>query len=271
MLEIFQFDFMVRAFTAGLVIAVIAPLIGTFLVVRRYSLLADTLAHVSLAGVAVGLITKTNPVAAAIALSVLSAFGIEKLRGTKKIFGESVLALFLWGGLASAVVIISLARGFNVSLFSFLFGSITTVTSGDLYLIVILGIGILFLISACYKELFLVSFDEELAQVSGINARRFNLVLLVLAALTVSLSMRIVGVLLIGALMVIPVITAMQFTRSFSQTLFFSVMISLSAVITGLFVSYYFDLASGGTIVLIALAIFLAGFFFNRKDYNGID
>lgn len=264
--EIFEYGFMQRAFTAGIIIAVIAPVIGIFLVVRRYSLLADTLAHVSLAGVAVGLLTKSHPALTAIILSVLSAFGIERLRGTKKIFGESVLALFLWGGLAGAVVIISMAKGFNVNLFSYLFGSITTVSTGDLYFISILGAVILLVVSLCYKELFFISFDEELAEVSGVNAGRFNMILVIMAAVTVSLSMRIVGVLLIGALMVIPVITAMQFHRSFRQTLFLSVFISLIAVLAGLFFSYYFDLASGGTIVLTALILFLSALFINRKS-----
>lgn len=262
MLEIFEFDFMIRAFTAGLIVAVIAPVIGTFLVVRRYSLLADAIAHVSLAGVAVGLLTKSNPVITAAVVSVLTAFGIEKLRGAKKIFGESALALFLWGGLASAVVIISLARGFNVDLFSFLFGSIITVASADLYYILIFGALILAAVILFYKELFLVSFDEELARVNGLHAVRFNLLLLVAAALTVSLSMRIVGVLLIGALMVIPVLTAMLFSRSFKHTLFLSIAISLAAVIAGLFLSYYLDLASGGTIVLVSLSFFIAGLIF---------
>ena len=117
-----------------------------------------------------------------------------------------------------------------------------------------------------YKELFFVSSDEELAIVNGVNARVFNLTLMILAAVTISLSMRIVGILLIGALMVIPVITAMQFSRSFKQTLLYSVLISLVSVITGLFLSYYFDLASGGTIVLISLVIFLTGMFLKRKE-----
>jgi zinc transport system permease protein len=264
MLEIFQFGFMVRAFAAGTMIGVIAPLIGTFLVIRRYSRLADTLAHVSLAGVAVGLLTRTDPVIAAVAVSVLTALGVERLRESKKIFGESALALFLWSGMAVAVVIISLARGFNVGLFSFLFGSIATVSQVDLYYIGVLGALALIMVIVFYKELFFVSFDEELAKVNGINAKLFNLTLIILAAVTVSLSMRIVGILLIGALMVIPVITAMQFSRSFRQTLFFSVVISLVSVITGLFVSYYFDLASGGTIVLAAMIIFLVSMFFNK-------
>ncbi len=264
MLEIFQFNFMVRAFAAGAIVGVIAPLIGTFLVIRRFSRLADTLAHVSLAGVAVGLLTKTDPVISAVIVSVFTALVVERLRESKRIFGESALALFLWSGMAVAVVIISLARGFNVGLFSFLFGSIATVSTSDLYFIGILGVLVLIMVISFYKELFLVSSDEELAMVSGVNARVFNMILMILAAVTVSFSMRIVGILLIGALMVIPVITAMQFSRSFKQTLIYSVLISIVSVITGLFVSYYFDLASGGTIVLVSLVIFLAGMFLKR-------
>ncbi len=255
---------MVRAFAAGTLIGVIAPLIGTFLVVRQFSRLADTLAHVSLAGVAIGLLTGTDPVVAAVVVSVLTAIVVERLRESNRIFGESALAIFLWSGMAVAVVIISLARGFNVGLFSFLFGSITTVAPGDLYLIGTLGILVIFMVAVFYKELFFVSSDEELAQVTGINARAFNLMLMILAAITIALSMRIVGILLIGALMVIPVITAMQFSRSFKQTLFLSVLISLISVISGLYLSYFFDLASGGTIVLISLMIFLLGLVFKK-------
>jgi zinc transport system permease protein len=262
--EIFQFGFMQRAFGAGLIVGVIAPLIGTFLVVRRYSRLADTLAHVSLAGVAVGLLTRTDPVVSALVVSVLTAFGAEKVRERGTLLGESVLALFLWAGMAVAVVVISLARGFNVGLFGFLFGSITTVSPADLFSIGGIGAVVFLLVVLFYKELFFVSFDEELARVGGVNASRFNLMLVTLAAVTVALSMRIVGILLIGALMVIPVITAMQFSRSFRQTLLFSVAVSLVSVITGLFVSYYLDLASGGTIVLVALVIFLGSLFVRK-------
>ena len=256
---------MVRAFAAGTIIGVIAPLLGTYLVVRRFSRLADTLAHVSLAGVAVGLLTGTDPVISAVAVSVLTALAVERLRESNKIFGESALAIFLWAGMAVAVVLLSLARGFNVGLFSFLFGSITTVSPGDLYFIGVLGILVILMTAIFYKELFFVSSDEELARVSGINAGAFNLALMILAAVTIALSMRIVGILLIGALMVIPVITAMQFSKSFRQALLFSVAISLVSVIAGLFLSYYFDLASGGTIVLVSLVFFIAGLVFKNK------
>lgn len=255
--EIFQFDFMIRAFVAGLTIAFVAPMIGIFLVVRRYSLMADTLAHVSLAGVAIGLLAKINPLTTGIIAPVVSAICIEKLRSVKKISGESLLALFLSGSLAIAIVLLSLAKGFNANLFSFLFGSISTVAPGDLYLIVGLGILVLTTILAFYKELFSVSFDEELAKASGIRTQAFNLILTILAAVTVALAMRVVGVLLIGALMVIPVIAAMQFGWSFRQTLLLAIAFSFLSVFLGLFLSFYLDLASGGTIVVIALIIFL--------------
>lgn len=260
MLEIFQFDFMVRAFIAGMVVAVIAPIIGTFLVVRRYSLMADTLAHVSLVGVAVGLLTNAQPVLSAIITSVLAAIGIERMRGAKQIFGESVLALFLSGSLAIASVIIGAAHGLNVNILSFLFGSISTVQPQDIGIILGMGAVVLVALLALYKEFFLVSFDEELARVGGIPARTLNTFLVILAAVTVSLSMRIVGTLLIGALMVIPVITAMQFGRSFRQSLICAVLLSLVSMFAGLFFSYYLGLPSGGSIVVVALLLFVLSF-----------
>lgn len=264
-MEIFQFDFMIRAFAAGIVIAVVAPLIGTFLVVRRYSLMADTLAHVSLAGVAVGLLLNVQPLAIAILANVLASVGIEKLRERRRIFGESALAFFLSTSLALAVVLISAAKSFNADLFGVLFGSISTVSIIDLYLISVLSIAVIALTIAFYKELFFVSFDEELAQANGINARAFNLLTVIMAAIIIALSIRIIGILLIGALMVIPVMTAMQFARSFKQTVLFAVLFSLIAVVSGLFTSYYINLASGGTIVIISALIFLVSLAYNKK------
>lgn len=257
MLEIFQYDFMVRAFEAGIAIGIIAPLIGTFLVVRRYSLMADTLAHVSFAGVAIGLLLKINPIFSAIVLSVVAAFGIESLRSARRIFGESVLALFLSGSLALAVIILSLAKGFNANLFSYLFGSISTVSTTDLWVTLVLAVVVFFDVVFLYKEIFFASFDAELAEASGLPVKMINITTVMLAAVAIALSIRIVGVLLIGALMVIPSISAMQYGRSFRATLILSVIFSLLSVIMGLFASYYFDLASGGAIVLVALFIFL--------------
>ncbi|MDP2640971.1 MAG: metal ABC transporter permease [Candidatus Yanofskybacteria bacterium] len=257
MLELFQFDFMVRALGAGLMVAFLAPVIGMFLVVRRYSLMADTLAHVALAGIAMGIILQVYTIAAAVALSVGAAVLIEILRVRWKIFGESLLAIFLSGSLAIAAVLLSVTKGFQIGLFGLLFGSIATVSQTDVY--VILGFGTLVLgtIFLLYKEFLFVSLDQEFAQVSGRKARILNIVLMALTAMAVALSIRIVGVLLVGALTVIPVIAAMQLGRSFLQTMGLAVLFSLLSVISGIFLSYSYDLATGGTIVVVALAIFI--------------
>lgn len=264
MMEIFQYSFMVRALQAGVIVGLICPLIGIFLVLRRYSLMADTLAHVSLAGVAIGLITKTNPIVTALITSIISSVVIERLRETKKVYGESALALFLSGSLALAVVLISLGRGFNVDLLSFLFGSITTVKGSDMVIILALGITVIAAVVAFYKELIFISFDEETARVSGIQTRLINTILVVLTATTVAISMRIVGVLLIAALIVIPVVSALQLKRGFLQTIIFAEVFSIFSVLAGIFASFYLNLAAGGTIVLITLIIFFTVLIFKR-------
>ncbi|MDP3899629.1 MAG: metal ABC transporter permease [bacterium] len=265
MLEIFHYNFMVRAFVAGIIIAVLAPVIGIFLVVRRYSLLADTLSHVSLVGVAAGIFFNINPVLGALVVSSLAVFGMEKLRAKKKLFGESVLALFLSGSLAIALIILGLSHGLNVNIFSYLFGSITTVNSGDLWLISGFGLVVLAVTSLLFKKFFLVSYDEELAQANGLPVSALNITMMLLAAVTISLSMQVVGILLIGALMVIPVLTAAQLSGSFSQTLRLAIIFSLLAVIAGLFLAFYLNLPSGGAIVAVALLLFGASLLKNKR------
>lgn len=257
---LFQYGFMVRGIEAGIIIAIIAPLIGIFLVLRRYSLIADTLSHVSLAGVAVGLLLKVNPLITAIAAALVSSVAIERLRMSKRIFGESALSIFLSGSLALAVVLISLGRGFGVDLFSYLFGSITTVNETDVYVVAILGTIVVVLVLAFFKELLFVTVDEEAAKVSGIPTKFINILLIVLTSFTVSLSIPIVGVLLISALIVIPVVAALQFKLSFKKTILVSELISISAVISGIISSFYLNLSPGGTIVLIVIAIFIVTF-----------
>ncbi len=256
MIEFFQYGFMLRALVVGMIIACIAPVIGIFLVSKRYSLMADTLAHVCLAGVAIGLLAGIYPVYTALIVAVIAAVGIEKFNSSKRISGESTLAIFLSGGLATATVLISFARGFTVDLFAYLFGSITTVSEGDVWITSSLAIVVLLVIFFMYKELFYVAFDEESARVSGVPAAKINYIFMILAAVTIALSIRIVGVLLISALMVIPVLAASLVAKSFKQTLSASVIFSLFVVITGLFLSYYFNLAAGGAIVLLSLLCF---------------
>lgn len=262
--DIFTFDFMLRAFGVGLIVALTAPAIGTFLVVRRYSQLADTLAHASLLGIAIALLAGVAPIPVALGVAVLAAVGIEYVRSLTQTYGESVLTLFLTGSLGLAAVILSLGNGLNANLLSYLFGSITTVTSTDLILIASLGFIVLGLLVAAYRPLFLISLDEELAAASGVRVRRWNLLLVILAAVTIGLALRIVGALLIGALMVIPVITAMQLRLSFRTTLLTSIGYALLAVVTGLTASYYLDLAPGGSIVVVLVGCFIATAFTRR-------
>lgn len=265
MIDIFQYSFIVRGLEAGIIVAIIAPLIGIFLVLRRYSLIADTLSHVSLAGIALGLIFNINPILTAMGVTVVSSLGIEKLRDTKKIYGESALALFLSGSLALATILLSIGHGFNANLFNYLFGSILTVTQTDVYIIAILSVVVITILTLFYKELVYISFDEESAQVSGVPIKMINRILIILTALTISLSIPVVGILLISALIVIPVVSALQFRKSFTKTIIIAECVSVFSVICGIITSFYLDLSTGGTIVLIMLFIFITILFLRNN------
>lgn len=265
MLDLFKYGFMIRGFEAGIIIAMIAPLVGIFLVLRRYSLIADTLSHVSLAGVAIGLLLKVNPLITAIITSVISSIFIERLRMSKKIFGESALSIFLSGSLAMAIVLIGFAGGFGVDLFNYLFGGITTVKQTDVYTIAVLGILVIFAIIAFYKELVYVTIDEQAAKISGVPTKFINILLIILSALTVAISMPIVGVLLISALIVIPVVSALQLKKSFLVTIYYAEGFSLFSVIMGIIFSFYINIPAGGAVVIIALTIFSSIFLSKRS------
>lgn len=254
--DILQYSFIIRGLSAGVIIGIVAPLIGVFLVLRRYSLIADTLAHISLAGIAIGAITGINPAVTSLVTTLAASLGIEKLRMTKKLSGESALALFLSGSLAVALVLFSIAHGFNANLLNYLFGSIVTVTATDVYAITLLALVVISLVILFYKELVYTTFDEEAARVSGIPTDTINTILIILAALTVSLAIPVVGILLVAALIVIPVVTALQFRKSLAKTIFYAEIFSLFSVLSGIIASFYLDLATGGTIVLVALLIF---------------
>jgi zinc transport system permease protein len=258
--EIFQYDFMVRAFGAGLVLAVVAPTIGIFFVVRRYSVLADTLSHVSLAGIAAGLFLGVSTVWAALLSSVAAVIGIEWMRERRTLPSDTVVSLFLYGGLALGVVLIGLHPGGGVNVANLLFGSVLTVTGRDVAQIAALGGIALLLTRFLWMPLFAVSVDETVAKAGGLPVRMLNLSLAVLGAATIAISIRVVGLLLIGALMVIPVLTAMQLRLGFRSTLFSAVGFSLASVVGGLFASFYLNLASGATVVLAAVALFVLCF-----------
>ncbi|MFZ2206732.1 MAG: metal ABC transporter permease [Microgenomates group bacterium] len=266
--DLFQYEFMIRAFWAGIIVAVIAPLIGSFLVVRRLSLIADALSHVALTGVAIGLLLGINPLITTILCTVITAFAIEEIRSNESISGESILAMILPGGLALALILISVANGFNVNLFSYLFGSITTVTKQDVWIILALGVIIIGILILFYRQFMYTSFDEESARTSGIPTRLINHIFMMLIALTVSVAMKVVGALLIGALMVIPVISSMQIIKGFKASIFVSILIALISVFVGLIASYYANLPAGATIVIVSILFFVVVSLLKRALYR---
>jgi zinc transport system permease protein len=254
--EFLQFGFMQRAFAAGAVTAVICPLIGIFLVPRRLSLIADTLAHVALAGVAVGLLLGASPILGALVVTVGGALGMERLRARGALQGDAALAVFLSGGFAVAVVLISLAQGFNADLFAILFGSILTVSPMDVWLILALGAVVVTTIALSYRRLFAITLHEDLARTSGVQVTALNFTLTVLTALTTVVAMRMVGVLLVSAMIVIPTLTGFAIGTSFRRATVVAIVMALASVIIGLIAAYYLRLAAGGAIVLTALLIF---------------
>jgi zinc transport system permease protein len=265
MTEMLSYDFMQRAFLAGMIIAVLASVSGTFVVLRRYSMISETLAHSALVGVAVGLVAGFSPLWMAVLFAIISAWLIEYLRSEFALYSDSVLAILLSGSLAIAVIIVSLGGAFNNSLFSYLFGSILSVSSEDVATIAVFGtlsLGALLLFS---KELYFIAYDEEVAKTSGVKVKFLNFLLVSVVAIIIALSIRVVGSLLIGALMVIPTISALQFKVGFSKTVLISIFIALVSVASGMTLSFYFSLPSGATIVLCVLVIFIISLIANRR------
>lgn len=260
---ILQYEFLQNAFLAGIIIGAIAPLLGVFIVVRRLSLIADALSHVTLAGIAASLFLGKystfflglNPLYMGMAFSVGGAVLIEKLRTVYKHYQELAIPIILSGGIGLGVIFISLADGFNTDLFSYLFGSVSAVSRVDLWTIVVISIFVILTIILIYKELFLLSFDEEYAKATGIAAKTIHFIFIVMVALVIAASMRIVGILLVSSLMTLPVAASIRIARGFKQTIFYSVLFGEASVLGGLFLSYYLDLAPGGTIVMIAVFI----------------
>ena len=265
MLEMFEYEFMQRAFLAGMLIATLASISGTFVVLKRYSMISETLAHAALVGVAVGLVAGFNPLWMAVIVAIASAWLIEFLRSSFSLYSDAILAILLSGSLAIAVIIVSLGGAFNNSLFSYLFGSILSVSNEDVITIVLFGTVSLGLLLAFSKELYFISYDEEVAQTSGIRVKFLNFLLVTVVAVIIALSIRIVGSLLIGALMVIPTVSALQYRVGFLNTVLISLVFALFSVACGMTLSFYFSLPSGATIVLCVLVIFILSLVINKE------
>ena len=250
-------EFMRLALAAGAIVGVLAPAVGFFLVQRRQSLVGDGIGHVAFAGVAAGILLGISPVLTALVAAVLGGVAIELLRSRGRTAGDRALALVFYTGIALGVVLVAQAGALNVGLFQYLFGSILTITRSDLALIAGLAALGLATIALLYRAFAAVIVDEEGARVAGVPIGSLNIALAALAAVTIALSMRVVGILLVAALMVLPVSAAGRVAWSMRSTLFLSTAIGLASALSGLTVSYYADLPPGGTIVLVAAAVYL--------------
>lgn len=254
-MDILTAEFFQRALIGGALIAVTAPLMGLFLVLRRLAMIGDTLAHVSIAGVALGFLLNIYPVAVGLIFAILASFAIEILRRTYRTFAELSIAIIMSGGIALASLLFTMGKGFNLDVNSYLFGSIYTLNNTDLIVISCVTVIVLFTVLLHKKELFLLTFDEDAAAVSGLPVRYFNIMLSILTALVISASIKIVGALLVSALLTIPAACSLTLARSFKQAIILVVIVGEIAVITGLWMAGVWNLAPGGTIVLLLIAI----------------
>lgn len=257
-MEILQYEFMHRALVAAVLVGLTAPTVGVHLVQRRLSLIGDGLGHVALAGVAIGVLTSNAPVITALVCALAGAVSIELIRARGRTSGDVALAILFYGGIAGGVVIISQAPGGTPgNLNAYLFGAITTTTSGDLAVFAVLAASVLTVTLGLGRYLFAVSNDEEYAAAAGLPVLAINILLAVVTAITVVVSMRVVGLLLISALMIVPVATAQLVARSFRATTVLAVAVGVAVALAGVSTSFYTDTPSGGTIVLFAIGVFL--------------
>jgi zinc transport system permease protein len=247
---------MQRALVSGIAIALLCSVVGLFLVLRRYSLFGDAVAHSSFGGIALGLLLGIYPMWTAYVISIISALIITRIKQKFDISGEASVAILLSSGIAIGLILISISGGFSVDIFSFLFGSILLVSTEDTILILGLTGAILIVILLLYRELIYSTFNEEQAKVSGIPVEKINYLIVFIAGITVVTSIQLVGILLISALFVIPNVTAIMFGRSFKQTAILSISFAISAVVIGILISYLLDITPSGSIVMLSITIF---------------
>lgn len=259
----FELGFMQNAFIAGFIVSILCPFIGLFIVLRRYSMIGDTLSHSSFAGVAIGLVIGTNPLLTAFLFTSICALAIEFLRSYYKKYAELVMSIVLTLSLGIAIILISSGKA-SAKVDSFLFGSILTVTKADILLIAIVGGICLITLLFLYNKLIYITFDETGAKTTGINVKLVNYIFTLLVGATISLSIRVMGILVVSSIIVVPVATAMQLKKGFTKTLIFSIIFGFLDVMVGLVLSYYINSAPGGTIALTSVIILLLTLAFKR-------
>ncbi|MFB5662073.1 metal ABC transporter permease [Alteribacillus sp. HJP-4] len=266
MIDVFlQYDFLQNALLVGLMVGFLGPVLGVFILVRRLALITDALSHITLTGIAfhlylsqsAGLLQTMNPLYMGMVFSAGGAVFMERLRNVYSSYKELAIPIAMSGGIGLGVVFISLADGFNNDLFNYLFGSVIAVTENDLITIAAVTVIVVFVLILLYKELLFLSFDEEQAKVSGLSARWINFVFIIMTALVIAASMRIVGILLVSSLMTLPSAAAVQLAKSFRQMFIYSVLFGEISILVGLVSAYHLNLAPGGMIVMTSLLILL--------------
>ncbi|WP_026842112.1 metal ABC transporter permease [Citrifermentans bremense] len=261
--EMLSYGFMQRALVGGSLIAILCSVLGVFLVLRRLSLIGDGLAHVTFGSVALALLFRLQSVymtLAIIPVVLASSMGILQLAQKARIYGDAAIGIVSAIGIATGVMLASVAGGFNVDLFSYLFGNILSISSSELVIAALLFVIVIACVVMFYNELFASTFDEDLAKSSGIDTERINTVLVLMTALTVVLAMKVVGIMLISALLIIPAVSALQIAKGFKSAIVTAAVIGVVTVICGISLSFVMNLPSGATIVLINFAVLLATF-----------
>lgn len=258
LIEMFQYDFMQRAFLAGIITAVICPLLGIFVVVRRQSLIGDGLGHIAFAGVTGGYLAGIYPAAGAFALTIAGAAGIEVVRRRRIQMADTALAVFFYAGIAMAIIFSTITRMPSAGLLGFLFGSIMTVSWQDVMVIAGCSCVVMTFILSNFNKLVLVSFDEDVAKVAGIRTDVINMALSIVTAMTVVTGMMVVGILMVSALMVVPVAAAEQLGKGFKATVVWAVGLAVLSVVSGLTAAFYLDIAPGGSIIMTTIMFYIA-------------
>lgn len=265
MIEAFlNYGFLQRAFVAGIFVALACAMLGLFLILRRDSMIGHGLAHITFAGIALGLYLGIFPLGIALIVAVIMALAMMKLKDKTRLYGDTAIAIFSSVGFAFGILIVTLAQSFNVNLFSFLFGEILAIESIEVWLSVVLAAAVIFIMASKYQEFMYMTFDRESAKASGIKVGKLDTLLTILTAITVVLGMKIVGILLVSALLVIPAAAGLQLASSFKKAMAYSSLVSIASVVTGLILAFQLDLPASGTIVIASFFFFLLFFVFKR-------
>lgn len=263
-MEIFNYPFLIRALIAGSITGLVLSLLGIFVVLRRMAFFGDAVGHFAFTGIALGFLLAIDPILSAVIFSVLLALGIGSIEGQKKLASDTVIGVFFSGSAALGILIIGLLKGYRVDLFQYLFGDILSISSLDIAISSALGIIVVLLTVIYWKKLMQITFNRDLAKINAVPVKFFDYLLFILLAAATALSIKIIGIILVTALLVIPAASAQNLSYSFREMVLFSLLFGVLSVVVGIILSYYLNAAAGSTIVLTSIAIFILSLIFKR-------